>query len=61
MAMVLFSTILDGNTCCKEVVVFLGGEFFPCGDKQKTIVSCTKGFLGKECKFSNKHKFSFKK
>jgi hypothetical protein len=29
MAMVLFSTILDGNTCCKEVVVFLGGEIFP--------------------------------
>jgi len=55
MAMVLFSTILDGNTCCKEVVVFLGGEIFPRCDKQKMIVSSTKGFLGKECKFSNKH------
>jgi hypothetical protein len=28
MAIVLFSTISDGNTCCKEVVVFLGGEIF---------------------------------
>jgi len=47
MAIVLFSKILDGNTCWKEVVVFLGGEVFPCGDKQKMNVSCTKGFSWK--------------
>jgi hypothetical protein len=44
MAIVLFSTILDGNTCCKEVVVFLGGEFFPRGDT-KNECELYKGFF----------------